>query len=206
MEREIDYYFTAASPWTYLGHDLFMAMTTYAGVQINFKPVDYAAVFEISGGLPVGKRPIQRQHYRLFELQRWRTHRNKPLNLQPKFFPVDANFANRVILAAQAAGAETGKFAGAVMRAVWTEDRNIADAETLQAIAGEQGLDGAALVAAANGDTITDEYRVLTDEAKRREVFGAPTYLYRDEPFWGQDRLEFVERALNGETPPHRLP
>lgn len=205
MPSEIDYYYTVASPWTYLGHSLFLAMAEYSGTRIIHKPVDIGAVFQVSGGVPVGQRPVQRQHYRMIELQRWRTHRNKPLNLKPRFFPVDANIGNRLVLAAIAAGHDVGKLAGGLLRAVWAEERNIADPATLTAIAEENGLDGRALLDAAEGTAIRAEYDRLTAEAKQREVFGAPTFIFRGEPFWGQDRLEFLERALNGETRPLSL-
>lgn len=205
-DKEIDYYYTMGSPWTYLGHGPFIEMARRAGVKINHKPVDLGAVFEISGGLPLPKRAIQRQHYRLYELQRWRAYRDAPLNLQPKFFPVDAGPANRMVLAAQRLGMDADDLAGRLMRAVWAEERNVADRETLGAIAGEAGLDAQRLLQAAEGEETREEYARLTEEAKRREVFGAPTYYYRGEPFWGQDRLDFVERALKGETAPVTLP
>ena len=43
---------------------------------------------------------------------------------------------------------------------------------------------------------IAGRYQALTQEAIERKVFGAPTYVYRDELFWGQDRLDFLDRAL----------
>ena len=39
-------------------------------------------------------------------------------------------------------------------------------------------------------------YAVLTQEAIDRGVFGAPTFVYDGELFWGQDRLDFLDRAL----------
>ena len=84
--------------------------------------------------------------------------------------------------------------AHALMRAVWAEERNIGDADTRAAIVAEQGLDATALAAVANqAATAFDAY---TEEAIAAQVFGAPWYLVEGEPFWGQDRLEFVERAL----------
>jgi 2-hydroxychromene-2-carboxylate isomerase len=84
----------------------------------------------------------------------------------------------------------------ALLRGCWTEERNLGDAATLAAIASECGLDGAALVDAAQAPPADEEYARLTQEAMERQVFGAPTYYYKGEPFWGQDRLEFLERAL----------
>ena len=85
---------------------------------------------------------------------------------------------------------------GAILRAVWAEERNIADEATLVAIADEQGMDGTALLAAAKTDAIAAAYAANTAEAMERNVFGAPTYIIDGENFWGQDRLDFVERAL----------
>ena len=79
---------------------------------------------------------------------------------------------------------------------MWAEERNIADADTLAAIASEQGLDAKSLAERAAAADIGERYDALTQEAIDRQVFGAPTYIYRDEPFWGQDRLDFLDRAL----------
>ena len=76
------------------------------------------------------------------------------------------------------------------------EDRNIADHGTLVAIADENGLDGRALLAATEDEAVKAEYQANTDEAIRLGVFGAPTYIYEGEMFWGQDRLLLLEWRL----------
>ena len=85
---------------------------------------------------------------------------------------------------------------GALGRAVWAEERDIADRETLVALATTLGRDAAALDERANAPDIAMRYAVLTQEAIDRGVFGAPTYVYDGELFWGQDRLDFLDRAL----------
>src|SRR5690606_11262950 len=98
------------------------------------------------------------------------------------------------------------RLAGAFLKAVWAEDRNIADRATMKTIADESGMDGAALLQAAQDAEAGAAFEANTEEAKRREVFGAPFFLYRDEPFWGQDRLDFLERAMTGTVEPVTLP
>jgi 2-hydroxychromene-2-carboxylate isomerase len=197
MDKTIDYYFTPVSPFTYLGHGRFVAMAAKYGASVAVKPVDYGRIFPASGGLPLKQRAPQRQAYRLVELRRWSSRLGMPLNLQPKFFPVSGELASKWILAAEERGtAEALKLAGACLQAVWTEERNVADAETLGAIAREQGLDASALAARAASADMSERYDALTQEAIERQVFGAPTFIYRDEPFWGQDRLDFLDRAL----------
>jgi 2-hydroxychromene-2-carboxylate isomerase len=197
MPRIVDYYFTPISPWTYLGHDRFVAISARHGASINVKPVDFGKVFSVSGGLPLKQRAPQRQAYRLAELERWPKFLGMPLNKQPAFFPVSGDLASKWILAAaNRSSADALKLSGALLRAVWVGERNIADADTLAAIAREQALDAQALAASADAPDTTSRYDALTQEAMERQVFGAPTYIYRDNMYWGQDRLDFLDREL----------
>jgi 2-hydroxychromene-2-carboxylate isomerase len=196
MAKIVDYYFSPMSPWTYLGHTRFSAMLARYGAQVQVKPVDFAKIFSVSGGLPLKQRAPQRQAYRMVELRRFRDHLGVPLNLEPKFFPVPTDDAALFIIAAdQQQGASAAmNLAGAILRACWAEERNIGDTQTLALIAGERGLNAAALRdKAAQARAVYDGY---TQEAIERQVFGAPTYCFEGEPFWGQDRLDFLERAL----------
>jgi 2-hydroxychromene-2-carboxylate isomerase len=197
VSKNVDYYFTPVSPFTYLGHDRFVAMARARQATIAVKPIDLGRVFPVSGGLPLRQRAPQRQAYRLVELKRWSTFLHVPLNPQPAHFPVPADLAAKWILAVLERGTHAAlDFAGALGRAIWAEDRNIADRDTLAAIATAQGHDAAALDERANAPDIAQRYDVLTQEAIDRGVFGAPTYVFGGELFWGQDRLDFLDRAL----------
>jgi 2-hydroxychromene-2-carboxylate isomerase len=197
MSKTIDYYFTPGSPWSYLGHDRFRALAAEHGATINVKPVDLGKVFPVSGGLPLPKRAPQRQAYRLVELARWREHLGLPLNVQPKFGAVSGDAACRWIIAAGEGSPEAAlDFAGAAMRARWAEERDISDAGTLAELARGQRLDPERLAARAATAEVAARYDSLSQEAIERQIFGAPTYVYEDEPFWGQDRLDFLARKL----------
>ena len=198
MAKLVDYYFTPVSPYTYLGHERFLEIAARHGATIAIKPVDYGRIFPVSGGLPLKQRAPQRQAYRLIELERWSKHLGKALNVKPKFFPVSADMAARWIIAAQAGhgDADALRLTGALLRAVWAEERDISDQPTLASIAAGEQLDPARLAAGAASPDSAERYDALTQEAIDRQIFGAPTYVYRDEPFWGQDRLDFLDRAL----------
>jgi carboxymethylenebutenolidase len=195
--RRIDYYFAPQSPWTYLGHDRLVAMAHQAGAQVHLMPADFGQIFAASGGLPLGKRAPQRQAYRLVELARFRDHLGLPLNLQPRFFPVAVDDAARLLIAAQlAAGSEVAlKLSGAVFAAVWAQERNIADAGTLAELLAEQGLP-AAWLDEAHSAQVQELYEAHTRQAIATGVFGAPSYVIDGEIFWGQDRLDLLERRL----------
>jgi 2-hydroxychromene-2-carboxylate isomerase len=192
----VRYFFTPVSPWTYLGHERFVRMVEQHGARILLRPVDLGRVFPVSGGLPLAKRAPQRQAYRLQELARWRDFRGVPLNIHPKFFPAPPDDAARLIIAADLAlGTGAGlKLAYALMQAVWAQDRDIGDAPTREAIVREQGLDAGAM--AGRATEAAAAFEAYTEEAIAAQVFGAPWYQIGEQSFWGQDRLEFVERAL----------
>ncbi len=196
MGKRVDVYYSLASPWTYLGWERFREIVVRTGAEATYKPVAFAEIFPVSGGLPLPKRAPQRQAYRMMELRRWSAHLDAPINLEPRHFPVDEGLAARTVVAHRERGGDPAPLSGAILAAVWVHERNIADPETLRAIADEQGLDGAALVAEAEGEAARATYRADTQEAIERGVFGAPTFVVDGELFWGQDRLDFVERAL----------
>jgi len=198
MSKVCQYFFAAHSPWAYLGHERLVAMAARHGVQIEIKPCDLSNVFGVSGGLPLAKRAPQRQAYRLVELARWSEFLGIPLKPQPQFFPVSPELANRMIVAARLSyGSDVAlTLAGAIMRALWAEDRNIGDEATLVLVAGGCNLDGRALVASAQTASVQAEYDNNTAEANAASVFGSPWYVLDGENFWGQDRLDFLERAM----------
>ena len=197
MTKLIDYYFATISPFMYLGHERFAAIAARHGATIAVKPINFGEVFPVSGGLPLSKRAPQRQAYRLVELERWSHHLGIPLNCRPRFFPVNGDLAASWILAAQEQGTGAAMaLTGAIGRAIWAQERDVASESTLVAIAEELRLDLAALARRAATPEILARYKALTQEAIERKVFGAPTYIYRDELFWGQDRLDFLDRAL----------
>ena len=202
MPATIDYYFAAQSPWTYLGHARFVQLAQAAGAQVQVKPADFGAVFAASGGLPLPKRAPQRQAYRLLELQRFSSHLGLPMHVQPRYFPVAGDPANRLITAVAAADGSAAALdiAGRVFAACWAEQRDIADAATLAALLQEAGL-AAERLAASQGEDTAAAYAAHTEQAIAAGVFGAPSYVVDGELFWGQDRLDFLARRL-GLPPP----
>ena len=193
----IDYYFTAQSPWTYLGHDRFVAMAKAHDAKVRVLPVDMGKVFPATGGLPLAKRAPQRQAYRLVELKRFSEFLGKPMNLHPKYFPVSSDDAAKLIIAVDMHdGADAAlAIAGTLMRAVWVDERNIADESHLATMLAEAKLP-ARRIEDAHSQAVHERYEADSQHAIEVGVFGAPSFIIDGEMFWGQDRLDFVERRL----------
>lgn len=194
----VDYYFAPQSPWAYLGHSRFVGMARAAGATVRVLPVDFAQVFAVSGGLPLGKRAPQRQAYRLVEMRRFSDSLGIALNTQPRFFPVSGDDAARLItVVAQHDGADAAlALTGAVCAAVWAHEQDIANPSVLATLLAQTGLAAARLVQSQD-PAVQQVYETNTRDAIDAGVFGAPTYVVNGEIFWGQDRLDFVQRALS---------
>lgn len=198
MALHIDYYVSLNSPWTHLGAARIEALAYANNATLRVWPVDFGAIFAQSGGLPLPKRSPQRQAYRLQELARWRDHLNIPINIQPKFFPSsEVLSASCVIAARETAGDQKAvKLAHAILKALWQDEQNPADPATLATLIAGVGLDPANLLPLAADPKWEAQRQAESEAALARNVFGAPTYIIGDDIFWGQDRLEFVQRRL----------
>lgn len=196
MTKSIDYYLTLVSPWAFLGHDRFVKIAGQNDAKINVIPVNYGKIFSATGGLPLGKRSEQRKSYRLMELARWREELNVPINIHPKYFPASDHIAALMVTLVAQRGGDAIGLTGMFQRLVWIEDGNIADEATAIEVANRAGLNGEELLRESQAAEIKALYEKNTDDAIARGVFGAPTYIIGDELFWGQDRLQFVEKAL----------
>jgi 2-hydroxychromene-2-carboxylate isomerase len=198
MPVTIDYYLSLNSPWTYMGSALLADMAKRHGATVNVKPAKFGPIFEQTGGLPLPKRSPQRQAYRLMELKRWREVRNIPIHIEPKYFPSDDTAATRLVIAAKLQGKDAHLLSLELGRAVWEREESFADPAVIAAAAERAGLDAAAIRRAAPADAELDRlYDQFTTEAVAAGVFGAPSYvLPSGEIFWGQDRLDLLERAL----------
>ncbi len=197
MTKIIDYYPSLISPFSYLGSKGIEELAQRHRAEVRVKPISLATIFPKTGGVPPAKRAPERQAYRFAELERWSKHLGMPLNLKPAYFPAPDMEAARAVIAAAETGGDPMKLAHAILKAVWLEERNIADFGTLEEIANETGHHATALLAAASEPTTKTTFEGYTEEALAAGVFGAPSYVYQGEMYWGQDRLDFLDRALS---------
>jgi 2-hydroxychromene-2-carboxylate isomerase len=198
MSVTVDYYMTLTSPWTYLGSALFAEIARRNNVTVNTKPCKFGPIFEQTGGLPLPKRSPQRRAYRMMELKRWREVRGIRLNLEPKYSPCDDTMATRLVIAAKLLGKDSHRLSLELGRAMWEREETLADPDAVASAAQRAGLDATELRAGGPSDAELDAlHEQFTQEALTAGVFGAPSFvLPSGEIFWGQDRLELLERAL----------
>lgn len=202
MTKAIDYYFICSSPYAYLGHKAFRDLAARHGATIRYRPIDIGGVWANSGSVPLRERPPLRQRYRRIELQRFAEWRDLPLNLNPKYFPVDSALADKIAIALVEKGKDPAAFVWRAHCGVWANEEDIADAVQLAIYLEAEGHDAQPLIEFAQGARAEEIRQENTREAAEGDAVGAPVYVYRGEPFWGQDRLDLLERMLQTKREP----
>lgn len=196
MSDTIEYFFTTVSPFAYLGHKTLADIAARNGKSVTFRPFNLGGVWSVSGAVPLGERPPTRQRYRLLELQRIAEMRGEELKLHPEHFPTNPELADRCVIAIADSGGDPAEFAYAVGRAVWAQDRQIANEAVLGELLEATGQNAAKVLETAASDAVAGIRQANTDAAVAADAIGAPSYVYRGEVFWGQDRLELLDRMI----------
>lgn len=193
----IDYYLGTISPWCYLAGDRLERIAREHKATVTYKPVDLMQLFPRTGGQKPADRHHSRKDYRLQELTRWAAYLKLTFNLHPAHFPTNMAPSSYAVIAAQAAGGgDVGALVRGFLRAVWAENRDIADDAVIRDVLAANGFDPAL---ADKGLFVgAEQYGRNLEEAAAAGVFGAPFYIVREtgQKFWGQDRLTFLADHL----------
>ncbi|MBP7565680.1 MAG: 2-hydroxychromene-2-carboxylate isomerase [Burkholderiaceae bacterium] len=200
MGRRVDFYFSVLSPWVYFSGPRFHVIARETDAQVIYHPIDLLRVFRETGGTPLAGLHPSRQAFRARERERWSRWLDMPISPKPAHHPVDESLAAQMLLAAQDqhGPATVWPLANALLEAVWRHDQDISERVTLLQIASRQGLDAPALLRAADAPEVRERFDADTQRAMAAGVFGVPSFVIDGDLHFGQDRLDFVERALRG--------
>lgn len=196
--RQIDYYMSILSPWSYLCGNRPAQVAAKHGAQLVYKPLDPIALFARTGGLPLGQRHETRQEYRLQELRRQSKKAGMPLNAKAAFFPTNpAPSAYAIIAAQEAGGGDIDKLVQLLGTACWADDKNVAEddviCDCLEAAGFSRSLAMTGMLVGAETYPRNLEHAVLAG------VFGVPFFVVDEERFWGQDRIDDLDSYLAGD-------
>ncbi len=193
---KLEFFWDVASPYTYFASTQIDALAQRAGAELVYRPFLIGGVFKSSGNVMPGANPFKAK-YMLADLARWRDLYEVPFLLPAAevTFPINSLYPMRVaeVFTQQGKGKE---YCHAIMKAYWADGHDVSQAEHLSAVIESLGADANEIMEAAKQQELKDSLRKSTDEAGERGAFGAPTFFIEDEMFWGNDRLEFIEKKL----------
>lgn len=199
----VDFYFDYSSPFAYLGATQIARIAEEQNATLTYKPMLLGGLFKSIGTpiVPLMDFTEAKRTYYLRDLERWAEHWGVSFKL-PSRFPMNTVGPLRLTLAvASQQPPALAPLIDRIFRAYWVEDKNISDTDVLASILTELELDPV-LLESIQDPTIKASLRDATDAAVQLGVCGAPTSVVDGMLFWGQDRMNFVERALKGWRPP----
>ncbi len=194
---ELEFFYDFVSPYSYLASTRVEAEARKVGTRVRFRPFLLGGVFKATANKAPLETPAKLAHMWV-DLQRWSRRLDVPLR-KPALFPVLTVLPLRAALAAERKGALI-PYTHALYRAYWADGRDISQAEVIEQVAAQAGLDGAALLAEA--PSFKEALAKQTQEAVDRGAFGAPTFFVGSEMFVGNDRLDFAIEALSASNRP----
>ncbi len=195
----IDYYLATISPNCYFAGTRPAEIAAKHGATITYKPLDIMGLFGRTGGTPPGQRHVSRQEYRLMEIERAAKILGVPVNVKPAHWPTNPAPSSYAIIAAQAAGGgDMAALVAGITAACWADEKNIAEDDVvkgcLEAAGFDPSLADSGLLSGATA------YEQNLEDAINAGVFGAPFFICdTGARFWGQDRLDQLDRHLGGE-------
>lgn len=196
----VECWFDFSSPFGYLGTTQIERVAAEHDGEVVWRPFLLGALFKTIGTPVVPMAAFadsKRELYRL-DLVRWSAYWGVELNWS-SHFPINTVTALRLALVGLEEGSEVGtKLIHRINRAAWVDDENVQDPAVLGRCLEDVGLDPA-LLEKTQDPAVKARLKEATDEAIERGVPGAPTFVIGDRLYWGQDRLDFVARALAGD-------
>ncbi|RPE66423.1 2-hydroxychromene-2-carboxylate isomerase [Pacificibacter maritimus] len=201
---QIDYYFSLLSGFAYLAGSRLERIAAQHNASITYKPYDIMALFDRLGAPKPADRPEGRKVYRTQELTRAAKKTGLPFKLDAAFWPTNPAPASYAVIAAAKAQTKTGSGDVAALiaqlnRAIWVEDKDIADDAVITQALKEAGFDPMlSMTGLLEG---AETYARNLEDAFAAGVFGSPFYIVTDtdERFWGQSSLEDLDLYLAGE-------
>ena len=195
MADPIDFYFDFSSPYGYFAAGKIDAIGAKHGRDVTWRPILLGAVFKLNGQQPLPNIPLK-GNYAKHDMLRSAHWFATPFRIPTKF-PIGTIAPCRAFYWVHDRDAALAKkFALALYRAYFAEDRDISSPEVTGNVAAKLGIDKSALAAALNDPAVKERTRSEVDAAIERGVFGSPYIVIDGEPFWGADRLEQIDRWL----------
>lgn len=195
---DIIYYYSPHSAFAYLGSAKIMQICADHGLTLVHRPIALSPVVEAQGSLPFRARTQAHVDYFFGrEIERWAELRDVPVvSFRPTYHDADYTLASGMILALGDRGDRVDAMSHAILEAHWRDDADLSDVLTLRALAERLGHDADDLLERAQSDQVAAQYAANSQMALAASVFGSPTYVLDGEVFYGQDRLELLERAI----------
>lgn len=195
--KQVEFFFDVGSPFSHIAWRALPEIAARTGAQIVWRPILIGGVFKATGNVSPMTVPAKGS-YSTIDLYRWAEYYGIPFQMNPHF-PINTLPLMRGATAMLMRGPKALEaYLDAIYPAMFEQPVNLGEPAEIGKVLARAGIDPQALMTEIGTDAVKDKLRTDTDDAVQRGVFGAPTFFVGTEMYWGQDRLMFVERALQG--------
>ena len=194
--KSVEFYFDLGSPYSYLAYYRLLQMAEQQEIQIVYKPILLGGVFKATGNRSPIEIPVKGA-YSILDMQRWAEYYHIPMQMNPHF-PMNTLTLMRILTGVQLLHLE--KFEQVLkllFDAMFGTPQNLNELTVLAEVLKPSGFSVEDIMSMVQSDVVKQKLITETEQAIQRGLFGAPTFFVGDEMYWGQDRLHFVEQALN---------
>ena len=191
MKPRLEFFYDYVSVYSYLANHVVSQLGN--DVEVAYRPMFLGAVMQATGNRPPAT-VAAKGSYLIKDVYRWVDHYDIPFKFNA-IFPQKTLGALRLAIAAQRRGA-FDRVHPLLFEAAFVTDRDLGDPAVLADIVNAAGLDVEELQADMSDQSIKDELKANTDEAVERGAFGAPTFFVGKQMFFGNDRFDFIRKAL----------
>ena len=194
--KSVEFYFDLGSPYSYLAYYRLLQMAEQQEIQIVYKPILLGGVFKATGNRSPIEIPVKGA-YSILDMQRWAEYYHIPMQMNPHF-PMNTLTLMRILTGVQLLHLE--KFEQVLkllFDAMFGTPQNLNEPAVLAEVLKPSGFSVEDIMSMVQSEVVKQKLITETEQAIQRGLFGAPTFFVGDEMYWGQDRLHFVEQALN---------
>jgi len=194
--KTVEFYFDLGSPYSYLAYYRLLQMAEQQEIQIVYKPILLGGVFKATGNRSPIEIPVKGA-YSILDMQRWAEYYHIPMQMNPHF-PMNTLTLMRILTGVQLLHLE--KFEQVLkllFDAMFGTPQNLNEPAVLAEVLKPSGFSVEDIMSMVQSEVVKQKLITETEQAIQRGIFGAPTFFVGDEMYWGQDRLHFVEQALN---------
>ena len=194
--KSVEFYFDLGSPYSYLAYYRLLQIAEQQEIQIVYKPILLGGVFKATGNRSPIEIPVKGA-YSILDMQRWAEYYQIPMQMNPHF-PMNTLTLMRILTGVQLLHLE--KFEQVLkllFDAMFGTPQNLNEPTVLAEVLKPSGFSVEDIMSMVQSDVVKQKLITETEQAIQRGIFGAPTFFVGDEMYWGQDRLHFVEQALN---------
>ena len=198
MSKTVEFYFDFGSPTAYLAHKRLQQLQAQYGFAIDYRPILLGGVFKATGNMSPVAIPAKGKYMLEHDLPRFAGLYGVPLNFNP-YFPINTlNLMRGAVAALQEGFFEP--YIDALFDAVWVDGKDLGDLEVVKSVLEGAGINVEQVLNSIQDPAIKSALIANTEEAVERGVFGVPTVFLGSEMYFGQDRLQFVEQAMQDQV------